>query len=114
MTYSQVVQPVKSGFLKDIAWPGLLGASVVVAYVPTILGLINGPWQTEQEGHGPLIIAASLWLVWQSRERLRATKISPAPISGWATLLVGLVLMFLARTQDVLTVEVLSIIPVIV
>jgi exosortase B len=114
MTYTQLAQPTKSDVSKIWLWPALLAGSFLAAYVPTILGLINGPWQTEQEGHGPLIIAASLWLVWQSRERLRATKISPAPISGWATLLIGLALMFLARTQDVLTAEVLSIIPVIV
>src|ERR1700738_1006997 len=113
MTYSQVVQPVESGVLKSLLWPGLLAGSFLAAYIPTVLSLVDGPWQTEQEGHGPLIIAASLWLVWQSRERLRTVEISAAPVSGWASLLIGLAMMFLARTQGVLTVEVLSIIPVI-
>jgi exosortase len=75
--------------------------------------LIDGPWQTEQEGHGPLIIAASLWLVWQSREKLIAAEVSPAPVLGWTSLVIGLALMFLARTQGVLTVEAFSMIPVI-
>jgi exosortase B len=114
MTYTQLAQPAKSDVSKSWLWPALLAGSFLAAYIPTILGLINGPWQTEQEGHGPLIIAASLWLVWQSREKLRAAKISPAPISGWVSLLIGLVLMFLARTQDVLTVEALSILPAII
>jgi exosortase B len=115
MTYSQVVQPVKSDALKGLLWPGLLAGSVLAAYTPTVLSLIDGPWQTEQEGHGPLIIAASLWLVWQSRERLISAKISAAPVAGWTALLVGLALMFLARIQQgILTVEALSIIPVIV
>src|SRR3954454_24363819 len=100
MTCSQVVQPVKSGFLKGAVWPGLLGASVIAAYAQTILGLIDGPWQTEQEGHGPLIIAASLWLVWQSREKLRAVEISPAPFMGWIALFGGLVILYLARIQQ--------------
>ena len=114
MTYSQVVQPVKSDALKSLLWPGLLAGSVLAAYTPTILSLIDGPWQTEQEGHGPLIIAASLWLAWQSRERLNSAKISAAPIAGWTALLIGLALMFLARIQQgLLTVEALSIIPVI-
>ena len=90
MTYSQVVQPVKSNTLKDLLWPGLLAVSVLAAYTPTALSLIDGPWQTEQEGHGPLIIAASLWLVWQSRERLKSADISPAPVVGWTALLIGL------------------------
>src|SRR5712664_1301463 len=113
MTYSQVVQPVKSDALKSLLWPGLLAGSVLAAYTPTVLSLIDGPWQTEQEGHGPLIIAASLWLVWQSRKKLKTTALNPAPVIGWSTLIFGLLLMFLARTQGVLAVEVLSVLPVI-
>lgn len=113
MTYSQVVKPERSSAL-GLLWPAAIAGSLLVAYVPLIRALIDGPWQTEQEGHGPLIIAASLWLVWQSRQRLQSVQISPAPILGWASLLVGLALMFLARTQDVLTVEAFSIVPVIV
>lgn len=114
MTYSQVAHPAKSHAFKNWLWPAILVGSFLAAYVPTISGLINGPWQTEQEGHGPLIIAASLWLVWQSRDRLKSVEISAAPIAGWTSLVLGLALMFLARTQDVLTAEALSIIPVIV
>jgi exosortase B len=114
MTYSQVIQSTKSEILKNLIWPGLLMVSVLAAYTPTALSLIAGPWQTEQEGHGPLIIAASLWLVWQSRERLKSAEISAAPVMGWIALLIGLALMFLARVQQgLLTVEVFSIIPVI-
>jgi exosortase len=92
----------------------LLVGSFLIAYAPTALGLINGPWQTEQEGHGPLIIAASLWLVWQSREQIKSAALIPAPIVGWITLGCGLLLLFMARTQELLTFEVLSAIPVIV
>jgi exosortase B len=114
MTYSQVVHPAKSDALKKLIWPGLLVVSVLAAYTPTARGLIDGPWQTEQEGHGPLIIAGALWLTWQVREKLKTVDGSPAPILGWSVLLTGLALMFLARTQGVLTFEVLSIIPTII
>ena len=114
MTYSQVAQPANPSILKGLLWPAILAGSFLAAYAPTVMSLIDGPWQSEQEGHGPLIIAASLWLVWQSRERLRSTNISPAPVIGWITLLLGLALMFLARTQGVLTVETLSVLPVII
>ncbi len=113
MAVTEVVHPAKSSLTKELLWPSVLAAACVVAYVPTILSLIDGPWQTEQEGHGPLIVAASLWLVWQSRHSLRAVAAAPSPLAGWVTLLVGLALMFLARTQGVLTVEVLSLLPVI-
>jgi exosortase B len=113
MTYSEAVQSQRLTSLRGLLWPLLLVASFLAAYVPTILRLIEGPWQTEQEGHGPLIIAASLWLVWQSREQLKAVELAPAPVLGWTALLLGLLLMFLARTQDVLPAEAFSIIPVI-
>jgi len=113
MTYSEAMQTGKLTSAKGLLWPALLVGACIAAYVPTVMGLINGPWQTEQEGHGPLIIAASLWLVWQSREKLKVVEISPAPIMGWTILLLGLLLMFLARTQDVLPAEAFSIIPVI-
>ena len=114
MTYSHVLQSAKSDASKQLLWPALLIGSVLTAYTPTVLSLIDGPWQTEQEGHGPMIIAASIWLVWQSRERLKAAKISPVPVIGWLVLLIGLLLLFLARIQQgLLTVEVFSIVPVI-
>ena len=115
MTYSQVADPAKPRSLTAFAWPALLAVSMLVAYFPTFQGLVNGPWQTEQEGHGPLIIAASLWWVWQSRARLKSVSISPAPIAGWIILLLGLILLFLARIQQgLLTFEMGSIIFVLV
>ena len=98
----------------ELVFPAILVVCFLAAYTPTVMSLIDGPWQTEQEGHGPLIIAASLWLLWQSRDRLKSIAIKPAPLWGWTSLIGGLVLMFLARTQDVLPVEVISIFPVII
>ncbi|MGX4803396.1 exosortase V [Bradyrhizobium guangdongense] len=115
MTYSQVVQSAEARPLSKFVWPALLVASVLAAYFPTLLALIDGPWQTEQEGHGPLIMAASLWWVWQSRARLKAVEISPAPIAGWAILLCGLILLYLARIQQgLVTIEMASLLPVMV
>lgn len=107
------IAPTKSDLGKEWLWPVVLAAACLIAYIPSVQNLIDGPWQTEQEGHGPLIIAASLWLAWQSRAKLRAAVSDSSPLAGWAILLGGLVLMFLARTQGVLTAEVLSFIPVI-
>lgn len=104
----------KSVFSEWLAWPAiLLGAALVAAYVPTYMKLIAGPWRTEQEGHGPLIIAAALWVAWQNRHALKDVIVSPAPFAGWTILLCGLATMIVGRSQDVLLVEVLSEIPVI-
>jgi exosortase B len=104
-----------SGLVEMLWAPVLLTAAILGAYVPTIRGLIEGPWQSEQEGHGPLIIAASIWLAWQSRHRLLRAQISPAPVSGWIVMIGGLAVLYLARLQQgLITFETASIIPVIV
>ncbi|HZS57134.1 MAG TPA: exosortase [Bryobacteraceae bacterium] len=113
MTYLQALQQTKSSALSKVGGLLLIAVCFLVAYSPTLKSLLDGPWRTEQEGHGPLIIAAALWLVWQARQKVRSIPMSPAPVAGWLTLLSGLALMFLARTQGVLTVEVFSIIPVL-
>ena len=113
MAQSEILQADKAFSVKPLLWPWLTAAAVLGAYAPTFIQLAQGPWQTEQEGHGPLIIAASLWLVWSSRGQWRNAELRPAPIAGWTLLLLGLAMLFLARTQDLISIEVLSELPVI-
>jgi exosortase B len=113
MTYSEALTATKSFASRGLLWPALLLASIIAAYTPTFMTLAQGPWQTEQEGHGPLIIAAAVWLVWQSRDRLRTATLSPSPVLGWLVLLGGLALLVLSRNQDIWFLEVASEIPVL-
>lgn len=80
-------------------------AAAILIYVPTYLKLYQGPWQTEQEGHGPLIMLASAWLAWRKRDAVARAGVRPAYAAGWATLMVGLALMAVGRSQDLLIVE---------
>ena len=63
----------------NLVFLGALAASFFVAYLPTYLRLAGGAWQTEQEGHGPLIMLAAAWLAWQQRDRLKAIEIRRPP-----------------------------------
>jgi exosortase B len=92
---------------------GALAASFLVAYLPTYITLAKGPWQTEQEGHGPLIMLAAAWLAWQQRDKLASVTFKPAPIAGWGILLVFLLLMAVTRSQNILMIEVATQIPVL-
>jgi exosortase B len=92
---------------------GAIAAAFAVAYVPTYAKLIKGPWQTEQEGHGPLIMLAAAWLAWQQRGRLSQIVLKPAPIAGWIILIMSLLVMAVTRSQDVLMIETLTQIPVL-
>src|SRR5262245_16266160 len=98
---------------RDIASAVVLFGAIVAAYIPTYMTLAAGPWQTEQEGHGPLVMLAAAWVAWQSRVRLQRTAIAPAPLAGWAVLLFGLARMVISRSQEILAVEVGSQIPVL-
>lgn len=89
----------------DKALATLAFVAAILTYVPTYLKLYDGPWQTEQEGHGPLIMLASAWLAWRQRGAVARAGTHPAYAAGWATLLFGLALMAVARSQDLLVIE---------
>src|SRR3984957_12681834 len=97
----------------NLVFLGALAASFFVAYLPTYLRLAGGAWQTEQEGHGPLIMLAAAWLAWQQRDRLKAVELRPALIAGWIILLLSLLLMAVTRSQDIPMIEVATQIPVL-
>src|SRR6202047_4721559 len=67
----------------NLAFLAVLAASFLVAYLPTYLRLAAGAWRTEQEGHGPLIMLAAVWLAWQQRDKLKAIELRPGPHPGW-------------------------------
>ena len=44
-------------------WPVVLG--LLALYVPTYWMLAHGIWNSEEQAHGPIVLAVSLFLVWQ-------------------------------------------------
>src|SRR5271170_6193078 len=97
----------------NLAFLAALAGSFVVAYLPTYLRLAGGAWASEQEGHGPIIMAMAAWAAWQQRDKLRSIELRPAPIAGWIILIFSLLLMAVTRSQDLLMVEVATQIPVL-
>ena len=114
-------EPVRSASLSaraespgfNLTFLAALAASFFVAYLPTYLRLAGGAWRTEQEGHGPLIMLAAAWLAWQQRDKIRNIEFRPAAVAGWVILLPFLLLMAVARSQDIPMVEVATQIPVL-
>ena len=88
-------------------WSWVALAAALLTYIPTYLKLYAGPWQTEQEGHGPLIMLAAAWLAWRQRDAFQATPIRPAYAAGWSLLILGLAAMVIGRSQDLLFAAVL-------
>jgi exosortase B len=91
----------------------LLGAGFALLYLPTWWSLSNTIWASDEQGHGPIILAVSLWLLAQLRHELAALPSRPAPVLGTSVLVFGLALYVVGRTQAVIMFEVGSQIAVI-
>lgn len=91
-------------------WPVLFG--LLAMYVPTYYNLATSLWETEEQAHGPMILIAVLYLIWRQRDHLLADTASP--VLGSLTLLFGLLLYVVGRSQDILMFDIGSQIPVLV
>ncbi|MFO1294403.1 MAG: exosortase B [Rubrivivax sp.] len=85
-------------------------AGFAVMYVPMFLALANSIWASDEQGHGPIILAVSLWLVWRAADEIVRVSRGGAAVSGSLALVAALLLFVLGRTQDLLAFEVLSMI----
>jgi len=85
---------------------GLLVAGFFSLYLPSYLDVSRTVWTTDEQGHGPIILAVSLWLLYQQRNALAALTAQPAWGMGLPLLVVGLVFYVLGRSQSFLGVEV--------
>ncbi|WP_338152852.1 exosortase B [Herbaspirillum aquaticum] len=98
----------------DLPWLLVL-LGVLVLYVPSIVDLLHGPWGTERNAHGPIVLLVSFGFFYiRIRQLLRAGQLvrAPRPALGAAVLLLGLAAYVLGRSQAVLMLEMGSLIPV--
>lgn len=86
----------------------VLALGLAALYGPTYYMLAHTVWATDEQGHGPIILAISLWLMWGRREQYAALNAKPATFSGAVLLLIGFLLYILGHTQQLETFEVAS------
>nr|WP_315490900.1 exosortase B [uncultured Rhodoferax sp.] len=84
----------------------LLLLGFFILYVPSYLDVARTVWTTDEQGHGPIILAVSLWLLYNQRHALAELPPQPAWGLGLPLLVVGLVLYALGRSQTFLGIEV--------
>ena len=99
-------------------WPVLAGLALL--FVPTFITLFSGAWISEEQGHGPIIFGLALWLIYRKWPAVLAASAPPAvgagsgrhsrSRSGWAMLALGLGAYLLGRSQQILMLEIGSII----
>lgn len=85
----------------DLPALALVVISLLVAYVPEYIELANTIWRTDEQGHGPIIFAVSLWLLYNLRHTLVELPARPATASAAVLLVVGSLLFAVGRSQDI-------------
>jgi len=81
-----------------LPWPILLGLAGL--YLPIYVDLWQELWQTEANGHAPLIALVVAWLFWHLGARLAATPAQPCRALGPTSLILGLLLAWLGYAHE--------------
>ena len=88
----------------------LLAGAFLVLLAPTVWDLARVVWSTDEQGHGPIIGAVSLWLMWRLRQDVIDAPRRPAPLLGALLMVLALALYALGRSQQIIQGEVVGLI----
>lgn len=89
---------------RGIEWaPVLFGLTAM--YVPTVVDLAMGLWKSDEQMHGPIILAVCLYLFWSLRHTIQDAPVAPRPAIAWPLMTVGLLAYVLGRSQDIIMFE---------
>ena len=91
----------------------LLTAGFLFMYVPTYIQLDQTIWNIVGQGHGPIMLALTLWLAWQRLPGLKALPRQSQPVPAVILIVAALLMHILGRSQDILFVDVSSQIPML-
>jgi exosortase B len=86
--------------------PSILWAGLALLVLPTLWKLVDGPWAGESQGHGPIILGVSLWLLWSRRGEILALDYRPARWTGGVLLATSLLAYVVGRSQAIIQFEV--------
>ena len=86
--------------------PWLLAlAGFAAMYTPVYWWAAGDIWQSEDHGHGPIILAVLVWLFWGLRNDIAAAPLEPAPMLGWPLFVTGLFAYFVGRVFGISILE---------
>jgi len=88
-------------FARLLPWL-LLTAGFAFVYIPTFIDLFRTLWSTDQNAHGPIVLAVGAWFLYFKARQIHADELvvcKPAPLAGGVTLGVGLLLYVIGRSQ---------------
>ncbi len=93
----------------------IIALALLVLFVPVAQTLAAEVWRTDEQGHGPIIIAVSAWLFWHRRDKLReaAERAVPGGWGAWALLALGIGMYVIGRLQHIVMFQMASFIPLV-
>ena len=95
---------MRSVSLADLAL--IIGAAAIL--LPTMIEVGQFNWTTEQGGHGPIVMAIGLWLLWREVKSSSAPRKPGNPVIG-SLALAGLLAVYLvSRITGILEIEALA------
>jgi exosortase B len=79
--------------------PVILGLAAL--YGPTLYDLFTTVWSSDEQGHGPIVLAIAIWLIWRRKgELFDGLPGSTQPVLGLVCIVLAAAFYFLGRTQD--------------
>lgn len=84
----------------------LLGFAAL--FLPTYVDLAKRVWPSDEQGHGPIILAVTLFLLYSQRHAVAALPVQPDKPLGLGLMVLGVLMHVVGRTQGILVFEVFS------
>jgi exosortase B len=72
-------------------------AGFMIMYVPVYIWASKTIWQTEDQGHGAIILAVLVWLFWEAKKQISEVQGTPALKTGWIVFIFGILIYAVGR-----------------
>lgn len=84
--------------------PVILG--LLAMYIPTFYNLAFDSWASEEQAHGPIVLALSVWLIYREWPAMMQASANAVPSAwGWPVLVIGLLAYVAGRSQHVVLLD---------
>ena len=101
-----------NGWLDRRHWPWwLLALGLVAMYATTVHGLATTIWTSDEQGHGPIVLAVSIWMLFKQWPEINRTDGSVPRLGwGWAFFALAVLMFMFGKSQRILSAQTLSVV----
>ena len=71
-------------------------------YLPTYNELAHTIWASDEQGHGPIILAVSGWLLYARRHAIAAAATQPLRAAGWVVFVLAILVFVFGSSQHII------------